>query len=326
MFDDLFGFTESRRACWALGFSALAGALFASALWNDRADHRAESRDPPRGKTMDVDGVRLHYLDTGGVKPPVLLIHGNAVTSADMEISGLIAALKDRHRVIVFDRPGYGYSERPRDREWTPEAQADLFACALAELKVETPVVFGHSWGSLVAAAFALRHPSHVTGLVLASGYYFPTLRADVVFGALGAIPLLGDLLRRTVSPLIGRLMAPAAFAALFAPLPIPSRFDESFPANLTFRALQLRASSEEAGMMVPAARRLADQYATIVAPVTIVAGDRDKIVDASQQSRPLHRAIAGSFLRVLPGVGHMVHYAATAEIAAAIDELAATA
>ncbi|WP_296713228.1 alpha/beta hydrolase [Rhodoblastus sp.] len=324
MFNKLHRPTDTLRSSWALGLAAFAGSLVASAVWNERAEKRAEQRNPPLGHKINVDGVTLHYLDTGGLKPAVLLIHGNGVTSADMEISGLIDALKDRHRVIAFDRPGYGYSERPRNKSWTPEEQADLFAKALAQLKVETVVVLGHSWGTLVAVACALRHPQLVNGLVLASGYYFPTVRLDVVVGSLAATPLLGEVMRRTISPLIGRLMAPAAFAEMFAPMPIPERFSDRFPVSLSFRSTQLRASSEEASMMVPAARRLSSQYGAILPPVTIIAGEGDQIVDFERQSKALHEAVPGSSLRLFPGVGHMVHYAATAEIAGMIDELAA--
>ena len=75
--------------------------------------------------------------------------------------------------------------------------------------------------------------------------------------------------------------------------------------------------------MMDPAAQRLSSQYGAISSPVTIVAGEDDEIVDTERQSKALHDAMPGSCLKLFPGVGHMVHYAATAEIAEAIDEIA---
>jgi pimeloyl-ACP methyl ester carboxylesterase len=76
-------------------------------------------------------------------------------------------------------------------------------------LGIERPIVVGHSLGTMVALALALDHPDQVSGLVLASGYYYPTARADVLFAAPPAIPLLGDLLCHTVTPLIGETAAP---------------------------------------------------------------------------------------------------------------------
>jgi pimeloyl-ACP methyl ester carboxylesterase len=85
------------------------------------------------------------------------------------------------YRVIIFDRPGFGHSERPRGRVWTAAEQAELLHKALLQLGVERPVVVGHSWGTLVALALAVRHLADIAGLALLSGYYFWTLRPDVV-------------------------------------------------------------------------------------------------------------------------------------------------
>ena len=120
----------------------------------------------------------------------------------DFESSGLIALAAKKYRVIAFDRPGFGHSGRPRNTIWTPAAQADLIAAALKKIGVQRAIVLGHSWGTLVALALALKQPQDVQALVLASGYYYPNARADVVILAPPAIPLIGDLLSHTISPL----------------------------------------------------------------------------------------------------------------------------
>ena len=92
----------------------------------------------------------------------------------DFASSGLIEMASKTYRVIAFDRPGYGHSERPRNTIWTAEAQAELIAAALGKIGVSNATVLGHSWGCSVAVALALRSPKLVRSLVLASGYYFP--------------------------------------------------------------------------------------------------------------------------------------------------------
>jgi hypothetical protein len=93
-------------------------ALGSLAVANQAIGRRAERKHPPEGSFLVVDGVRLHYSDRG-TGSPVVLIHGNAVTGDDWNTSGVAELLLHTHRVIIFDRPGFGYSERPRGRLWT---------------------------------------------------------------------------------------------------------------------------------------------------------------------------------------------------------------
>ena len=131
-------------------------ALFAAKFGLSRL---AEKRNPPIGEFIECDGVRLHYIDRGDpAAPSVVLFHGNGAMIQDFTISGLIDLLARRNRVLCFDRPGFGHSERPRLRIWTATAQARLFAKALDQLRVRNPVLLGHSWGTLVAIALAIDH------------------------------------------------------------------------------------------------------------------------------------------------------------------------
>jgi pimeloyl-ACP methyl ester carboxylesterase len=314
--------SRSKGGLWLVAAVGLA----ASALYVREETSRAERDFPPTGKSITVRGVRLHFIDTGGADPVLVLLHGNGAMIADMEISGLVDEAAKRYRVIVFDRPGYGYSERPRDRAWGPKEQADLFRDAFAQLGFVRPLVFGHSWGTQVALSLALNHPNSVGGLVLASGYYFPTARADGIMAAPATVPILGDLMRHTISPLIAGVMAPGMFRKMFAPQPVPSRFSAEFPVGLTLRPSQTRASSEETVMMVPAAAALEGRYRELRLPVCIMAGGADRIVDTDSQAVRLHSVIGLSEMRVLPGLGHMMHYFATDQVVRAIDGVAARA
>lgn len=206
------------------------------------AAHKAERENPPLGEFIDVAGVRLHFIE-GGQGRNVVLLHGNGAMVQDFLISGLFGRASQTLRVVAFDRPGYGYSERPRNRLWTPWEQAALLRAAFLRLGIDRPIIVGHSWGCLVALALAMDYPNDVAGLVLMSGYYFPTARADVPIFAPPAIPVIGDIMRYTVSPLIARMMAPHIIAKMFAPRAVPPRFSAEFPLELTLRPWQLRAA-----------------------------------------------------------------------------------
>ena len=298
-----------------------AAALGAAALYTAKKTREAERKHPPIGRFLEVDGVRLHYIEQGRGEP-LALIHGNGTLIQDFTISGLVDRLSERYRVIVIERPGYGYSERPR-RLWTPRAHATLYQHALDQLGVEQAIVLGHSWGTMVAVALALQAPTLVRSLVLLSGYYFPTTRLDVAVFSPPAIPGIGDLMRYTVSPVVARLMLPRLIAKMFEPAPVSEQFDRLFPRELMLRPIQLRASAEDAALMTPSAVELEQHYRDLKPPVVILAGGGDQIVDVDRQSRRLHDEISQSELIVLPGLGHMVHHLAADAVIKAIDRAA---
>jgi pimeloyl-ACP methyl ester carboxylesterase len=288
-----------------LGFAA--AALGAAALFNRKKVREAEADLPPIGKFVEVDGVRLHYLERGDGAPLVML-HGMGALVQDFLGSGLIDRAAERYRVIAFDRPGYGYSDRPRGQLWTPQAQAALIHAALVKLRIEKPVVLGHSWGTLPALALALDYPDDVSGLVLLAGYYFPSLRPDPLLLAGPSLPLIGPLLSNTLSPLLGRATRPAVFRQIFAPSPVPENFKSLFPTELALRPKHIQAAAGDAGQLQLGAMQLSKRYGELTMPVAIAAGDGDKVV-AFDQAERLHAAIPHSSLHRAEGAGHMIHW-----------------
>jgi pimeloyl-ACP methyl ester carboxylesterase len=282
----------------------------------------AEWRNPPIGKFLECDGVVLHYVDRGDPAAPcVVLLHGNGSMIQDLTISGLVDLLARRNRVVCFDRPGFGYSQRPRLRIWTAAAQAALLMKALNQLGIRNPVVLGHSWGAFVAIALGVRKDYPIRGLVLASGYYFPTGRLDVWLMSGPAIPVLGDLVSYTVAPIISWAVLPAALRKIFAPRSVPQSFKNDFPASLVLRPTQLRAAAEESALLIPTARQFQAYYPTIGDQVQIFHGTEDQVIEC-KQARDLHQALPQSDLHLVPNAGHMVTYADPGAIAEAVNSI----
>ena len=306
----------------ATAAAAVAGVLVATAIVNRQLAEKAQRDNPPQGHFVDVDGVRLHYVERGEGRP-LVLFHGNGSMIQDFESSGLIDMAAENYRVIVFDRPGFGHSLRPRNVVWTPEAQADLFMKALDRLNVQRAIVLGHSWGASVAVALAIKHPSVVEALVLASGYYFPTVRADVAALSTPAIPGLGDIVSFTISPILSRLMWPAMMRKMFGPRSVPEKF-AGFPKEMAVRPSQIRASAAETALMIPAAFASEKTYDGLAMPTIILAGEDDRLIDIDKQSGRLHDEVKQSKLHRIPGAGHMIQQSSTDHLMAAIDEAAA--
>jgi pimeloyl-ACP methyl ester carboxylesterase len=293
----------------------------AAALLNRWLAGRAERNNPPMGRFVTVHGTKIHYVERG-TGTPLVLLHGNGSMIEDFESSGLIEAASKKYRVIAFDRPGFGHTPRSRDtRVWSPAVQADLIAAAMEKLGASRALVLGHSWGTLVALSLAVNYPRAVQGLILASGYYYPTMRADVVILSPPAIPVVGDILSHTLSPLLSRLIWPLLLRKIFGPSPVPEKF-KGFPEEMAVRPSQIQASASEAALMIPAAYELQDHYRSLKIPVAIVAGEDDRLIEV-EQAEALHRDIPQSTLTLVAGSGHMVHQTATAAVMRAVDAVA---
>jgi pimeloyl-ACP methyl ester carboxylesterase len=168
----------------------------------------------------------------------------------------------------------------------------------------------------------ALKFPDFVRGLVLASGYYYPTFRPDVVAMSTPAIPGAGDIMGHTLSPLISRLMWPLMMGMIFGPRSAPAKFKE-FPKEMALRPSQIRASASESALMIPDAFHFDDKYGELKMPVVIIAGEDDRLIDTGTQSARLHCDVSQSAFHRIPQTGHMIHQTATREVMAAINEAA---
>ncbi|AMB46833.1 alpha/beta hydrolase [Methylobacterium sp. AMS5] len=285
------------------------------------AEQGAKVARKPPGQFVTVDGLPVHVIVRGRGRP-VVLVHGNGTMAEDFAICGLIDRLAARYRVIAIDRPGFGYTARPRHRIWTAQGQAVLLHRVLEQLSVERPLVVGHSWGTIVALALAADGRRPMRGLVLLSGSYFPGHRTDAALIAPLAVPGFGDAVRAMVPAKVSASLTGQSFRQVFWPQPVPARFTARFPIEIAAAATQLRAVSEDAASMNSAVTGLQRRYPGLTLPVSILAGDADAIVKAGEHSVRLHTTIPGSTLRLLPGLGHMIHYGARLKVERAIDDL----
>ena len=195
-----------------LAFSALAiglGALLTGCSAGLRAD-RAEAAYPPVGQFVDVTGGQVHYVQDGA-GPDVILLHGAGGNLRDYTFD-LMGRLTDSYRVTAFDRPGLGYSDRVpgvakgvlATEGDSPMAQAAMLREAAAALDITDPIIVGHSFGGIVAYAWANQGlegdtPQNAAAVVSLAGVTMPwpgelgpyyTINGSALGGAV-TIPLI---------------------------------------------------------------------------------------------------------------------------------------
>ncbi len=140
-----------------------------------------------------IDGVRVHYQEAGNENaPPMILIHG-FISSNLVWNEVFLPLAKAGFRVIAPDLPGYGYSDKPRDGEYTIAAQARAVLGLMDRLGIERATIVGASYGGAVAAMLALDCPERVARLVLVGAVSSDEPKKKLLL-RLASVPVLGDI------------------------------------------------------------------------------------------------------------------------------------
>lgn len=111
-----------------------------------------------------ANGLDIHFLRTGGDKPPLVALHGLIGSGACL--SPLTHTLEDYFDVILPDARGHGQSGAPANGYSYPELATDVIGL-IEKLELDAPILLGHSMGGLTAAIVASRLESAISGLVL---------------------------------------------------------------------------------------------------------------------------------------------------------------
>ncbi len=284
-----------------------------------------ERAHPPAGRMVDVEGGRLHVVELGLAEAPaVVLLHGASGNLEDMRFA-LGERLAARYRVVLIDRPGHGWSDRPQGAaDASPARQADLVHQALINVGIRRAIIVGHSWSGALATAYTLAYPAEVAALVLLSPVTHPWPGGVAFINHIAAAPVLGPLFVHTFVVPTGYFLLRPGVAAVFAPQSPPPDYAARTAVSLILRPSEFRANAQDLVGLKNFVTAQAPRYGDIKVPVAIISGDvTDKIVWTDLHSRGSVREMPNATLDVLPGIGHMVHYAAPELIMAAIDRLA---
>ncbi len=284
---------------------------------------------PAQGRMIEVEGGSLNVLDIGprdAAGPPVVMIHG-ASSNLEAMRQPLGDRLADRHRVILIDRPGHGWSSRARLADSTPAIQGRMIDEALEKLGVGSVILVVHSWSGALGARMALDYPERVAGLVMLAPVAYPWPGGVGWYNRAVAMPAIGPLLAYTITLPLGIFLAGPGARGVFLPQIMPQNFIADTATPLLLRPFEFLANARDLVTLRAAVAEQAPRYGNIKAPVVVISGDVDKTVTTNIHSRPFAKAVNDARLIVLPQVGHMIQNAAPdlviSEIETMIGELA---
>ncbi|MBI1418140.1 MAG: alpha/beta fold hydrolase [Limimaricola sp.] len=314
-----------------LAAAAILGAAGTAALnvVDKRREDAAEAAYPPVGQIVMVGKIRIRAV-VMGEGPDLVLIHGASGSIRDMTFD-FAPELAKHYRVIVFDRPGMGYSDHTDPvyaGAWattaeSPAEQAVVLQAAAAQLGAEKPIVLGHSYGGAVALAWALERPNNIAALVDVSGVSNPWPDPLDWLYRVNGTSIGGALFPPLLTAFISDNYVRQVVDGIFAPQPPTPGYDDFIGAGLSLRRDAIRANARQVNTLLPHIRKMVPRYGEIHIPVEIIHGDADTIVPLAIHSIPLEHEIAGAHLVVLPGIGHMPHHVAMPAVIAAVDRAA---
>lgn len=280
---------------------------------------RVERAVPPLGQFVEIDGAKLHYVDRGE-GPPVVMIHGIGANLRHYTHT-IFDEIAKTNRVIAIDRPGCGYSERPRRADNATHTQAAIIQKALEKLGISNPLIVGHSLGGSVALAHALLHPGKARGYTLIAPLAAPPEMKPPFDRWYITSPLRRWLIAWTIGVPMGIKYGPALTAFVFAPQTPPADFGIGSGGFLGLRPKAIINNFRDAVASPVTVEAIYMRYAEINVPVICLFGVKDQVLDAERNLAPL-APMHSAEIQLLDGAGHMLLHVEPAAVIAAIRKM----
>jgi pimeloyl-ACP methyl ester carboxylesterase len=290
-----------------IGLLALFFAMLLLFTWYTA--RKVESLLPPKGRFVDVPGARLHIREFGEARagrPAILMIHGLAGQLSHYTY-GVAGKLSARHRVIVVDRPGSGYSTRAAETPADLSTQAAALAALMRTLDLGPSLVVGHSLGGAVSLTLALEHPQLVAGLALLAP--LTHIREDVppVFKGLTIqSPLVRKLVAWTLAVPSSIKNSKATLDLVFGPEAAPKDFALKGGGLLGLRPSAFLSACADLQALPERLPLVQARYGELRVPLSVLYGKDDRILDWKANGQALVDKVPGARLELVEG-GHML-------------------
>ena len=232
-----------------------------------------------------VDGLHVHYTVTGAASKTVILVHG--YTCDGTTWTEQVPALAKQFRVITIDLPGHGKSESPKDGKFSMDLFARAIEAVREEVKLDRPVLAGHSMGTPVVLRHAHLYPANITALVFVDGL-MPLPPAQASASANLGAAMGGPTGRATREAMVRRFFVPGT------------------PPEVQTKVLNMMLSAPETTAVgaMNATREPAGQTTDIpMVPVLGIYAGPSGI--ASEQA--VHAAFPSVEYKSIPGTGHFL-------------------
>ena len=242
---------------------------------------RIEDFAPPE-EFVTAGGVKTHFVTRGKVGTPVVLVHGFG--SSTYSWNANMEALSRSHRVYALDIKGFGLTAKPRDGQYNLAEYTRHLLAFLDVMKLEKPVLVGHSMGGAVVTRLALLHPERVRALVLVdpAPVAFGREEAEKAEKKPEAGPPRNNLGSRMLSAVLRTVITRERVeAGLKSAYHDPSKVTQAMVEH-TYRPFTIEGAPEALAAMTASMNRDEPKLPplkTLAMPVLLVWGRHDRVV-----------------------------------------------
>jgi pimeloyl-ACP methyl ester carboxylesterase len=288
------------------------------------------NRDPPmslspaveawraRGTMVRARNMNVFVIDEGS-GPPLLALHGFPTSSYDF--ARVWPHLVQRHRLITFDFPGFGFSDKPSDFSYSLFEQADIVEIILRDRGIEKTSVWAHDMGTSVATELLSRREAgllhfEIDRLILMNGSVHAEMASLTAAQRVLRRPILGPLFARAANLRTYKLQLKRILARAIDDAEIEDQFSllrladghRNLPSIIHYYDERIRFR-----------RRWIGALETFDRPSLILWGTQDPVA-VPEIAELLARETPNALLRRLEGVGHYPQLEAPDEVVAALD------
>ena len=260
----------------------------------------------PDSKFIEINGVNIHYKEAGSGERMFILLHPfGGSTYSWREVMDDFAQYG---RVIAYDRPAFGLTERPLPGDWESnpygvKANVEILRGLLDAFGADKAVLVGNSAGGGVAVAFALEYPERVDKLILVDpgvgGGYGPQFPA-------WALPLMWTPQMRHLGPLMMRDYQESLPRTIDREWFDQSKLtDEIRQKHLQILQIQNWDRAFYESTFAPDYPELRPLLPQLTVPTLIVAGEEDRLI-RSWYFEAVATEIPGAALELIPQCGHV--------------------
>jgi abhydrolase domain-containing protein 6 len=245
--------------------------------------------------SVNVNGQTMSYLERPGKGETIVLIHGFGANKDNW--NRFVRYIPKEYRVIAFDMPGHGDSDKPGDQTYTIDYMASSLDQAVNTLGIPKFHLAGNSMGGWISIFYATRYPQKVLSLCLVDNA-----------GLVAVSPQPSDLqlaLLKGQSPLTpasreeyDELLKYAFYKQPFIPWPITSVLADKAITSYEFNRKIWKEFTTQSTDIYPL-------LAGLNVPVLVIWGDKDRILHVST-TEVLKKSLPNSEIVIIKDCGHL--------------------